>query len=78
MKHKVDDTVRVQSQEWMDAQRKDHNGLICGENIVMNSVMQGYAGREARVVEVRGRHYVLDIDERYIWDDWMLDQSRSF
>jgi hypothetical protein len=77
MNHKVGDTVRIRSREWIDAQEKDKDGNICGEDgCYMTSGMQQQAGKIAHIAKayVRVDRYGLDIDDgRHFWDDWMFD-----
>jgi hypothetical protein len=77
MDHKVGDTVRIQSQEWYDAQ-KDENGFVHHSNssMVFNSYMQKRVGKLAKVVSVDFGSYTLDIDNgKSYWQDWMLDSD---
>jgi hypothetical protein len=77
MKHKVGDTVRIQSQEWYDV-HKDENGFVHYSNgsMVFNSYMQKSVGKLAKVVSVNFGSYTLDIDNgKSYWQDWMLDSD---
>jgi hypothetical protein len=50
MKYKVGDTVRIQSQEWIDAQERDEHGnisLSACETCKIIMEMEKYAGKEA-------------------------------
>jgi hypothetical protein len=76
MNHKAGDTVRVQSQEWIDAQEKDwgrdvhHNGAF----YTFTESMQKYAGKVAKIVRVDGHAYGIDLDMgTYCWEAWMFD-----
>jgi hypothetical protein len=77
LNHKVGDTVRIQSQKWIDAQEKDADGDICryGANSFTLG-MQMFAGRTAKIVirDESDNMYALDIDGKtYNWQDWMFD-----
>jgi hypothetical protein len=80
MKYNVGDTIRIQSQKWIDAQeKKDVEGSPAiwkdgCESFVKD--MFRYAGKIATIMEVDKEHqyYDLNIDDRkYAWEDWMFD-----
>jgi hypothetical protein len=77
MKRVVGETVRIRSKEWMDEQEKTPTGCIdCpdGSNVDMLAAMQRFAGKTAKIVDMNGSSYTLDIDDRiFFWEDWMFD-----
>jgi hypothetical protein len=83
MKHKVGDTVRIRSKEWIDAQERDEHWDIslssCGKQcLFFIAEMEEYAGKEARILRTNSNAtddwYKLDIDNKfYNWQDWMFD-----
>jgi hypothetical protein len=76
MEHKVGDTVRIQSQEWIDAEGKDGGRAIAVDSVVFNGEMQCHAGRMAKVTGIRHGRYTLDVDGgEWEWEDWMLDSD---
>jgi hypothetical protein len=79
LNHKAGDTVRIQPQEWIDAQEKD-NGIIClnAGDIGFAKNMFRYAGKIAKITRAHEEAscYELDIDnEESWWQDWMFDPS---
>jgi hypothetical protein len=80
MKHKVGDTVRIRSKEWMDAQGKDSDGdIIIMGNCLSRHVIE-YAGQTARItyVDVEDKICKLNIDDGcYWWQDWVFDPDYS-
>jgi hypothetical protein len=80
MKHKVGDTVRIRSKEWIDEQEKHNFGNIHDpdknpDSPLMVTEMQRWAGQTAVITKEQGnRVYRLDIDGGdYAWQDWMFD-----
>jgi hypothetical protein len=77
MRHKVGDTVRIQSQEWVEAQEKDNNGDIDFLHApTFFSAMFRYAGKIAKIAKVYDSSdcYRLDVDNgKCLWTDQMFD-----
>jgi hypothetical protein len=77
LNHKVGDTVRIQSQDWIDDQEKDRHGDISPVGrIYFVYGMYKFAGRTPKIVIANedSKSYKLDIDGReYNWQDWMFD-----
>jgi hypothetical protein len=72
-KYKAGDTVRVRSQEWMDAQEKDGSGNIFTYNrCIMNSDMQKHAGEVGVIERVSDYGYILK-GWHWLWMGWMFD-----
>jgi hypothetical protein len=62
MNHKVGDTVRIQTQEWFEAQEKDEDGNIHGDgDRVITPCMQHFAGRKAKILSMGKKSYDLGI-----------------
>jgi hypothetical protein len=65
--------VRIQSRKWIKAQKKagvDLNNKDHG----FPKLMQKYAGRTAKIIEVDEDYYHLDLpDQEFVWEDWMFD-----
>jgi hypothetical protein len=77
MNRKVGDTVRIQTQEWIDAQ-EDKGGYIANGEDVARFItdMFKYAGRIAKIRSIKSFRYKLNIDnEWFSWEDWMFDPS---
>jgi hypothetical protein len=80
MNHKVGDTVRIRSREWIDAQEKNvYRNITSGSNSRhLTDRMFVYAGKLAKIVlknEKEG-YYRLDIDGgTWYWEDWMFDPA---
>jgi hypothetical protein len=73
MNYKAGDTVRIQSQEWMDAQEKDVGGDITKDyGCYINQIMQQCAGRVFTALGVHDRYYLLE-GMSWHWQDWMFD-----
>jgi hypothetical protein len=77
MKYKAGDTVRIQSQEWIDTQKKDGDGdihpLVSGNRCFICAMFE-YAGKTAKIVAIYSNYYRLDIDNGdWRWQDWMFD-----
>jgi hypothetical protein len=78
--HKVGDTVRIRSKEWIDAQEKDADGDILPDGAISFTCgMYKFAGRTAKIVmvdESDSSYYALDIDGKtYNWQDYMFDPA---
>jgi hypothetical protein len=78
MKHKVGETVRIQSLEWAEKQNKDGDGDMTGPDEAKHwffTDMMAYCGKTAKVTLVfEDSYYKLDIDKgENMWEDWMLD-----
>jgi hypothetical protein len=73
MKHKVGDIVRIQSQEWIDAQEK--KGADCWNKWpYFTEGMRQFAGCTAKITAVDEDHYHTDLlDPGWLWVDWMFD-----
>jgi hypothetical protein len=82
MKHKVGDTVRIRSKEWMDAQEKDVMGSILISTKSCNGIvptMQNFAGKLAKITGAFNRIYRIDIDNQdFNWEDWMFDSDSDY
>jgi hypothetical protein len=75
VKYAVGDIVRIRSKEWIDAQEKTNEGdiKIDGHNSFAVPMFE-YAGRTARITEVCGNCYKLNVDSgAWDWQDWMLE-----
>jgi hypothetical protein len=77
LNHKVDDTVRIHTQQWMDAQEKDNNGDIDFlHKPTFFSEMFCYSGKIAKITKVYNSSglYRLDVDNgEWFWTDQMFD-----
>jgi hypothetical protein len=77
LKHKVGDTVRIRSWEWIDAQEKDQDGDIHFRGgPIFFSEMFWYAGKIAEITNVSesGDRYRLDVDNgKWWWINKMFD-----
>jgi hypothetical protein len=70
MKHKIGETVRIRSKEWIDAQGKSSRGDI---DTFVKSMFK-YAGRIACITDFSHGGYRLDVDNsEWIWRDFMFD-----
>jgi hypothetical protein len=79
-KHKVGDTIRIQSQEWIDAQKKKDiwsTPAICKDGCeLFVKYMFQHAGKIAKILKVDEKinSYKLDVDNgEWDWQDWMFD-----
>jgi hypothetical protein len=78
MNHKVGDTVRIQSREWIERQDRTHNGFItyAGACYNMSEPMLRYAGKMGKIKYHFDEYYHLDIDNgMFPWEDWMFDSD---
>jgi hypothetical protein len=76
LKHKVGDTVRIQTYEWIDMQEKDGSGSIFVNNTAFVKNMFRYAGKTAEIIKADEKHvyYKLSVDNgEWDWQDWMFD-----
>jgi hypothetical protein len=76
LKHKVGDTVRIQTREWMDTQKKDKEGSIYGGGSHhMNSEMQQFAGGVYVIGDVLSDGVYRLESRAWRWEDWMFDPN---
>jgi hypothetical protein len=74
MNHKVGDTVRIQPQDWIDAQEKLVGGSIEAGRLPFIPEMWKLAGRIARVTEAESNCYKIDLDSGFHnWTEEMFD-----
>ena len=80
MKHKVGDIVKIKSYQWYNT-NKDSSGDVHDCEIIFNSTMSMYCGKEMTIEEVdeEGQFYYLYEDiEAYKWTDDMFDDDWEF
>ena len=78
MKHKVGDTVRIRSKEWLDSQERNRFGNIEGEGLhVFTDDMRSYAGKLTKITELHtdGSCELGIGPGPYWWEDWMFDSD---
>jgi hypothetical protein len=76
LKHKVDDMIQVQTQEWMDAQEKDKNGRINGVGAYsITPEMQQYAGEVLIIDGVLSDGSYLLKGRGGRWEGWMFNPN---
>jgi hypothetical protein len=74
MNHKVGDTVRIQSREWMTREYDVERMIGLGARYAINDKMKNFAGMTAKVTDVCDDYYWLDVDNGGCrWEDWMFD-----
>jgi hypothetical protein len=76
LKHKEGDTVHIQSQEWIDAQKKDGGRIVSTTgDLAFTESMFRYAGKTAKIItaDEKNNCYKLDVDNGSWWEDWMFD-----
>lgn len=77
MKYKVGDKVRIKSIEWYEENRNAY-GDVDNDNVVFNSNMVKYCGKEATIICVKTDEYYIDIDGRtWKWVDWMFEDEQA-
>jgi hypothetical protein len=77
LKHKAGDTVRIQSQEWIDAHKKYGVRIVSTTgDLAFTESMFRYAGKTAKIITANEKNncYKLDVDNgEWWWEEWMFD-----
>jgi hypothetical protein len=76
MKHKIGDTVRIQSKKWIGKQKK----VPFGFKYWFSWDMLKYAGETAKIKDIvaKDRYVLVDMCDHLIsgfWEDWMFDSN---
>jgi hypothetical protein len=71
-KYKVGDKVRIKDKAWIEQEMNNEEHIVIDKLFIKD--MPLYAGRMARIVEIRGDHYCLDLTGyNWQWNEWMLE-----